>query len=154
MPLHGTRQELDAYYYFYAFFRKTNEQPEERLALPIQPNVDIETLISKKKTTLEFINSVYADTFNAKSSTYYDEFSEKYDNFNDYIVDTISKYKKDNDELTLYEKSDYFVFTTGGYFIETKEGNRRNWVYNEEIEIAYETLKKEIKKLTELKKTT
>lgn len=147
MPLHGTRLELDAHYYFGSFFHKDVKKTTPSMDVP-----DLEKLIAKKKKTLVFIDSLYNETFNAtcpdyNDSIYEDNFSEKYANFNDYIITTISKYENSVEELMLYEKSECFVFETGGYYTETKAGNHRNWIYSCEIDEAYNNLKKEIKNL-------
>ena len=127
MPLHGSNLQLDASRYFDSYFHTV-----------IKPTkLELEKLIAKKKATLKFIDSIYKQTFDATRDT----------PFNDYILETISKYENDNDEKLLYAKSAYFVFDTDGYFIETKEGNHRNWIYSCEIETAYTTLKQQIKNL-------
>jgi hypothetical protein len=131
MPLHGTRLELDVSDYFDSFFHKVINKNIPKLSV-----IELEKLIAKKKDTLKFIDSIYEETFNAK-----------YDDFNDYIIESISKYDFKNDELAIYEKSEYFVFETGGYYVETKEGNQRNWIYCFEIDTAYNTLKNKIKNL-------
>ena len=143
MPLHGTRLQLDAHYYFGSVFNKVKKNT------PPMDLADIEKLISKKKDTLKFLDSIYEETFKAKSTDvniYEDNFGQKYVNFNDYILASILKYDNSIEELMMYEKSEYFVFETGGYYTE-KKGNHRNWIYACEIETAYNTLKKEIKKL-------
>jgi hypothetical protein len=145
MPLHGTRLQLDAHYYFGSFFHKVIDPKTPELDVP-----DLEKLIAKKKNTLILIDSIYKETFKAKSTDnniYEDNFGQQYVNFNDYILATISKYENSVEELMLYEKSEYFVFETGGYYTKTKKGNHRNWIYSCEIETAYSTLKKEIKNL-------
>jgi hypothetical protein len=143
MPLHGTRLELDAHYYFGSIFRKVVKKNTPPMDIP-----DLEKLIAKKKDTLKFLDAIYVETFNTMCPVYKNHnFTEKHANFNDYILASISKYENDNDELMLYEKSQRFVFETGEYYTETKEGNHRNWIYCCEIETAYKNLKKEIKNL-------
>jgi hypothetical protein len=84
---------------------------------------ELEMLIEKKKNTLEFINLIYDECYN-----------DLY----------ISNYLKGNDELIIYEKSEYYVFDTGIHFIRTKDGKYRNWIYAVEINKAYNALQDEI----------
>lgn len=106
-------------------------------------NIDqIKKLIVKNKAMLNFLQNLYEETFIAR-----------YDDFDDNILATIAKYKHENDEILLYEKSKYFVFETGEYYVKTKEGNsqelklRCNWIYNSEIDTLYETIENKIKRL-------
>jgi hypothetical protein len=84
---------------------------------------ELEMLIEKKKNTLEFINLIYDECYNDLD---------------------ISNYLKGNDELIIYEKSEYYVFDTGRHFIQTKDGKYRNWIYAVEINKAYNALQDEI----------
>lgn len=84
---------------------------------------ELEMLIEKKKNTLEFINLIYDECYNDLD---------------------ISNYLKGNDELIIYEKSEYYVFDTGRHFIRTKDGKYRNWIYAVEINKAYNALQDEI----------
>jgi hypothetical protein len=84
---------------------------------------ELEMLIEKKKNTLEFINLIYDECYNDLG---------------------ISNYLKGNDELIIYEKSEYYVFDTGRHFIQTKDGKYRNWIYAVEINKAYNALQDEI----------
>ena len=145
MPLHGTRLELDAHYYFGSIFHKVVKKNTPPMDIP-----DLEKLIAKKKATLKFLDAIYKETFNTmciNDIIYEDNFGQKYVNFNDYILATISKYENSVEELMLYEKSEYKVFETGEYYTETKAGNHRKWIYCCEIDAAYKNLKKEIKNL-------
>ena len=147
MPLHGSKLQIDTMYYFDSYFHNIIRTNMSKLDIP-----ELEKRIAKKKDTLKFIDSIYKETFDATCPTnnayiYDDIFCEKYATFNDYILETISGYENANDEKILYEKSEYFVFETGGYFVESNEGNHRNWIYSFEIETAYNTLKKIIKNL-------
>jgi hypothetical protein len=99
-------------------------------------NEELEKFIDKLKNTLDFINEVYENCFDAKTDSYHE-----------YIIKSIAKYENAHDEFVIYEKSKYYVFDTGGYFFKTKEGNVRNWVYSSEIEESYNTLKKAIETL-------
>ena len=123
MPIYKNNNQLNASRYFELYFSgktKVNVIPED-----IQ---ELEMLIEKKKNTLEFINLIYDECYN--------------DNFN--IIKSISNYLKCNDELIIYEKSEYYVFDTGRHFIRTKDGNYRNWIYAVEINKAYNALQDEI----------
>ena len=88
---------------------------------------ELEMLIEKKKNTLEFINLIYDECYNDLD---------------------ISNYLKGNDELIIYEKSEYYVFDTGRHFIRTKDGKYRNWIYAVEINKAYNALQDENNKLS------
>jgi hypothetical protein len=133
MPLHGTNIQLDASRYFESYF---SDDKKPLLQIHIDDN-NLEKLIDEQKNTLDFINSVYEECFNAKNDSSYDS----------YILETIASYKNINDETLIYEKSEYYVFDMDGYFIDTKEGNTRNWIYSFEIEEAYNKLKETIEDL-------
>jgi hypothetical protein len=133
MPLHGTNIQLDASRYFESYF---SNDKKPLLQIHIDDN-NLVKLIDEQKNTLDFINSVYEECFNAKNDSSYDS----------YILETIASYKNINDETLIYEKSEYYVFDMDGYFIDTKEGNTRNWIYSFEIEEAYNKLKETIEDL-------
>jgi hypothetical protein len=140
MPIHGTHSQLKTYRLFDNYFSGYIKPNNSKLAV-----TELEKIIAEKKATLEFVDSIYEETFTAR-----------YDDFDDHILETISKYKNNNDEQILYEKSKYIVFETGEYYVETKEGNFRNWIYCIEIDTFINNLKKKIKnleqKLRKLKK--
>ena len=131
MPLHGTHSQLKTYRLFDTYFSGYIKPNTSKLSI-----TELEKIIAEKKATLEFIDSINEETFIAR-----------YDDFDDHILDTISKYKNNNEEQLLYEKSKYIVFVTGEYYVETKEGNFRNWIYSIEIDTFCKNLEKNIKKL-------
>lgn len=131
MPLHGTNIQLDASRYFESYFNDLKKP----LQIP-DDNNKLEKLIDEQKNKHDFINSVYEECFNAKNDPY-----------DSYIHETIVSYKNINNEPLIYEKSEYYVFDMDGYFIDTKEGNNRNWIYSSEIEEAYNKLKETIENL-------
>jgi hypothetical protein len=128
MPIYINNEQLNTFKYFELYFsdnKTDNFIPED---IP-----ELESLISTKKTTLEFINFIYDECFNATSNSY------QY-----HISKTISNYINCNDEQFIYDKSKYYVFDMDRYFIRTKEGNYRNWIYAFEIDKAYNDLQDEI----------
>lgn len=129
MSLHGSNLQLNAYRVFNEFFSKNVNPNTSKLDVP-----DLMKLIDKKKKMLNVIDSIYEETFIAR-----------YDDFDDHIIETISSFKNKDDETILYEKSKYFVFETSKFYVRTKEGNLRNWIYNCEIETIHKSLTKKIK---------
>jgi hypothetical protein len=130
MPLHGNNLQLNAYR-VYDYFSKNVDPATSKLDVP-----DLTKLIDKKQKMLNVIDSMYEETFIAR-----------YDDFDDHMIETISTYKNTNDETILYEKSKYFVFETGEYYVKTKEGNLRNWIYECEMDTIHKSFTKKIKTL-------
>ena len=130
MPLHGNNLQLNAYR-VYDYFSKNVDPATSKLDVP-----DLTKLIDKKQKMLNVIDSMYEETFIAR-----------YDDFDDHMIETISTYKNTNDETILYEKSKYFVFETGEYYVKTKEGNLRNWIYECEMDTIHKSFTMKIKTL-------
>ena len=135
MPLHGNNLQLNAYR-VYDYFSKNVDPATSKLDVP-----DLTKLIDKKQKMLNVIDSMYEETFIAR-----------YDDFDDHMIETISTYKNTNAETILYEKSKYFVFETGEYYVKTKEGNLRNWIYECEMDTIKKSFTKKIKTLEQVLK--
>lgn len=128
MPVSANNEQLIASKYFESFFNvilKDNIIPEDIS--------ELKYIISKKKNTSEFLHFIYDQCFNVKDTSY-----------NKHITKTIKNYVNCNDELYMYEKSEYYIFDIDKNFIRTKEGNYRNWIYAFEIDKAYNDLQDEL----------
>ena len=128
MSIITNNNQLNASCYFELYLnnkKKDNVIPEDI--------ADLQMFIVKKKNTIEFINLIYDECFNAKDNLYYN-----------HIIRSISRYVNYNNEKQIYKKSNYYIFDMGIYFIRTKEGNYRNWIYAFEIDEAYSNLQLEI----------
>lgn len=129
MPLHGTRNQLDASYYFHI------SDVNKRKNIIIPENIlELEKLIIKKKNTINFLELLYEEEY----------FDSTIDYFNQHILEKIDSYKNPSDEKLLFKESNYYIVYLGGYYIKTKEDNYRNWVYSIELDIEYEKLQKYI----------
>lgn len=114
-----TTDQLNSSLYFESYLNNKEDNV-------IPGDIDNLTLfIAKKKNTLEFINLIYDECFNAKDNIYYN-----------HIIQC--------NEKQIYKKSNYYIFDMGIHFIRTKEGNYRNWIYAFEIDEAYNALQFEI----------
>jgi hypothetical protein len=98
---------------------------------------ELDKLIEKKTATLEFINEIYHECFDAKAHLSYDE----------HIHKSMLEYKKNHEEQVIYEKSLFFVYDMGDHFVETSQKNIRNWIYAKEVKKAYKILNKKIENL-------
>lgn len=129
MPLHGTNNQRDAHYFFDIYYIN------KRKNVIIPKNiVELEHKITKKRESILFLESLYDEEY----------IDSTIDHFNEYTIETIDSYENASDEKLLFEESGYYVIDLGGYYIETKEGNYRNWVYDIELNTEYKQLKKNI----------
>lgn len=124
--------QFNAYKYFDEYF----QDPEKPILVP-DDTEELYKIFVKQNDTLEFINSIYHNCFNAKTENQFDEHIQK----------TMISYKNNHQEIISYEKSLYFVFDLGEYYIETKDKNIRNWIYAKEVKKAHKMLTGKIEKL-------
>jgi hypothetical protein len=129
MPLHGTRNQLDASY----FFDIGSVNKRKNIIIP-ENILELEKLIKKKKGSLKFLELLFCEE-------YVDSIVNRFDK---HILEKIALYKNPCNEKLLLEESDYYVVYLGGYYIETAEGNHRNWIYANEIDIECVELHKYI----------
>lgn len=126
--------QKDAYYYFdkdsIAYKKSCNIIPENI--------IEIEKLIVQSQNDFIFINSIYED----EDDAYYKPLKQL-------ILEDIDNYENKNDEKILFENSNNYIIDLDGYYIETFEGNHRNWLYPIEIDCEYIRLEIYIKKLHE-----
>ena len=125
MPLHGTHEKLDTSYYFH----RGNVNKRKNIIIP-ENILELEKLIKEKKNTIKFLELLYDEEY----------FDSTIDQFNEHILEKIDSYKNASDEKLLFEESNYYVIYLGRYYIETKEGNHRNWIYSIELDTEYEQL--------------
>lgn len=129
MPLHGTHNQRDASYFFNINYIKN------RRNIIIPENIlELEKRIIKKKKSLNFLDELYN----------VEKYNSTINQFNEDILEKIDLYENPNNEKFLFEKSDYYIIYLDGYYIKTKEGNYRNWIYSIEIGKEYEQLEKYI----------
>tara|TARA_Y100000389_G_scaffold148252_1_gene147323 strand:- start:636 stop:1073 length:438 start_codon:yes stop_codon:yes gene_type:complete len=100
--------------------------------------IEIEELIVQLRNDTIFLNSIY-----------YEEDGAYYEPLKEIIFEYIDNYKNKNDEKILLENSKNCIIYLDGYYIETFEGNIRNWLYPIEIECEFIRLEIYIKKLNE-----
>lgn len=100
--------------------------------------IEIEELIVQLRNDTIFLNSIY-----------YEEDGAYYEPLKEIIFEDIDNYKNKNDEKILLENSKNCIIDLDGYYIETFEGNIRNWLYPIEIECEFIRLEIYIKKLDE-----
>tara|TARA_B110000858_G_C17631272_1_gene393617 strand:- start:339 stop:776 length:438 start_codon:yes stop_codon:yes gene_type:complete len=100
--------------------------------------IEIEELIVQLRNDTIFLNSIY-----------YEEDGAYYEPLKEIIFEDIDNYKNKNDEKILLENSNNCIIDLDGYYIETFEGNIRNWLYPIEIECEFIRLEIYIKKLDE-----
>ena len=134
MPLHGTNMQKDARNYFdkdSITYKKSSSIIPENI-------IEIEELIVQLRNDTIFLNSIY-----------YEEDGAYYEPLKEIIFEDIDNYKNKNDEKILLENSKNCIIDLDGYYIETFEGNIRNWLYPIEIECEFIRLEIYIKKLDE-----
>lgn len=134
MPLHGTNMQKDARDYFdkdSITYKKSSSIIPENI-------IEIEELIVQLRNDTIFLNSIY-----------YEEDGAYYEPLKEIIFEDIDNYKNKNDEKILLENSKNCIIDLDGYYIETFEGNIRNWLYPIEIECEFIRLEIYIKKLDE-----
>lgn len=134
MPLHGTNMQKDARDYFdkdSITYKKSSSIIPENI-------IEIEELIVQLRNDTIFLNSIY-----------YEEDGAYYEPLKEIIFEDIDNYKNKNDEKILLENSNNCIIDLDGYYIETFEGNIRNWLYPIEIECEFIRLEIYIKKLDE-----
>ena len=134
MPLHGTNMQKDASNYFdkdSITYKKSSSIIPENI-------IEIEELIVQLRNDTIFLNSIY-----------YEEDGAYYEPLKEIIFEDIDNYKNKNDEKILLENSNNCIIDLDGYYIETFEGNIRNWLYPIEIECEFIRLEIYIKKLDE-----
>ena len=124
--------QLNAKNYFDSYFYDA----EKPIVVP-DDNEELDKLIEKKTATLEFINEIYHECFDAKAHSTYDKHIQK----------SMLAYKKNHEEQVIYEKSLFFVFDIGNNFVETPQKNIRNWIYAKEVKKAHKILTKKIENL-------
>jgi hypothetical protein len=116
----GIHRQFNAYNYFNIY------QINKRNNIIIPENIlELEKLIIKKKDSLEFLELLH----------YIECYDSTTDQFYDYILEEITSYENPSDEKLLFKESDFCAVYLGAYYIETKEGNNRNWIYSNEIDI-------------------
>lgn len=115
MSLHGSDKQLYAYNYFNKYDINKSKN------FIIHDNIlKLEKSIRKTKDTIKSFEIFYKkECYNYKKS---------FDH--EYIVKTINNI---TEEKFLFEESNYNIFSLKNYYIETKEGNYRNWLYSVEI---------------------
>jgi hypothetical protein len=134
MPLHGTNMQKNARDYFdkdSITYKKSSSIIPENI-------IEIEELIVQLRNDTIFLNSIY-----------YEEDGAYYEPLKEIIFEYIDNYKNKNDEKILLENSKNCIIYLDGYYIETFEGNIRNWLYPIEIECEFIRLEIYIKKLNE-----
>lgn len=131
MPLHGTHMERDACDYFYDIFAV-----EDIPRIIPEKILEHEKAIEKTKKDMDFMKTLYENLSDNDEYLPYEE-----------IVAEIYAFEHNSIEMTVFEESEYFIFHTGGYYIKTAEGNRRNWVYSQEIDCEFERLKAYLQEL-------
>lgn len=83
--------------------------------------IELEKLIELTQDDIIFIDSLHDDI----------EFS--CDSLDKWILEEISNYKFKSDEEMMFEKSKNSIIYLDEYYIETVEGNHRNWLYPIEV---------------------
>ncbi len=134
MSLHGTNMQKNARDYFdkdSITYKKSSSIIPENI-------IEIEELIVQLRNDTIFLNSIY-----------YEEDGAYYEPLKEIIFEYIDNYKNKNDEKILLENSKNCIIYLDGYYIETFEGNIRNWLYPIEIECEFIRLEIYIKKLNE-----
>jgi hypothetical protein len=126
MPLHGSYEQEKAHYYF-----DIDEINARKTDIP-ENILELEKRIEEAEENLKFIEIIYDEL--EDSNSYHKEF----------ILEDIKLFENENDELAIFEESEYYIFHLDEYYIETAEGNERNWIYAVELEKEYERLEKYI----------
>ena len=131
MPLHGNHAQRDASIYFdlkCMNARKYNI-PENIL--------EFDKLIKEANESIELMDSLREELEDYNSSC--NHLITHYESYN--------VYENDSYETALFESSEYYIFYMDCYYIDTADGNSRNWIYAVEIDQEYYKLKKYINDL-------
>lgn len=129
MSPHGTSEQL----YAYNYFNKYDINKSKNLIIH-DHILKLEKSIRKTKDTIKSFEIFY------KKECYN---SNKLLDFN-FILGRIASYRNPSDEKLLFEESNYYILSLNNYYIETKEGNYRNWLYSIEINTEKKLLQKHI----------
>jgi hypothetical protein len=129
MSLHGTPEQLHAPNYFnkYDINKYKNLIIHDHI-------LKLEKSIKKTKDTIKSFELFYKEEcYNSNNS---------FDS--NFILERIASYRNPSDEKILFEKSNYYILSLKNYYIETKEGNYRNWLYSTEVVTEHKLLQKHI----------
>ena len=132
MPLHGSHVQKDASTYFNTEYMKIY-----RVCNFPENIIDYYKLIDDTKKFIELMNSIYEELEDSNNSWKKE----------DILYKIRHVYKECDSEMTIFKESKYFIFHTGGYYIQTTEGNKRNWIYSHELDSEIEELKNYLRKL-------
>tara|TARA_B110000259_G_C14031761_1_gene407050 strand:+ start:4814 stop:5323 length:510 start_codon:yes stop_codon:yes gene_type:complete len=130
MPLYGSQEQRDASHYF--DIKCMNARKYD-----IPENIyDYGKLIKETKKSIELMDSIYEELEDANPL------------LKEYIIKHIQyEYVNDSNEMTLFEAGEYYIYHMDGYYVDTVDGNSREWIYAVEIDQEYYKLKKYINDL-------